>query len=95
MGDPQLGRGRRRAVVRAHCGKHPCKAAGALVPDGRCSVISFKRKEANAIRRFVREHEEPDTYLVRHLHDKPQRLLELFPLLAMDACGPGRQQRKF
>ena len=29
-----------------------------LVPHGRLSLIPFKKKEANAIRRFVREHEE-------------------------------------
>jgi len=52
----------------------------ALVPGGRCCVISFKRKEASAIRRFVREHEEPDTYFLRNL--STHRSCELFPLLA-------------
>merc|ERR1740123_2782297 len=54
-----------------------------LVPNGRCCVISFKRKEANAIRRFVREHEEPDDYLGQKVR-QGSRLCELFPLLRTD-----------
>merc|ERR1712079_233781 len=48
-----------------------------LAIGGRCCVISFKKKEANAVRKFVREHEEPDPYLKRTLNES--RLCELFP----------------
>jgi len=60
-----------------------------LVTGGRCSVISFKKKEANAIRQFVREHEEPDRYL-RNQTSMP-RLCELYPLLLKDCDWSVRQ----
>ena len=47
--------------------------------DGRCCVISFKRKEQNAITKFMREHQAPDKYLQSKLGES--RLRELFPLL--------------
>jgi 16S rRNA (cytosine1402-N4)-methyltransferase len=53
-----------------------------LAPGGRCCIISFKKKEANAITKFVREHEEPDQFLASL--DDHARLCELFPLLATD-----------
>jgi len=53
-----------------------------LVFGGRCCVISFKRKESNALRRFVREHEEPDEYLLQQVSQS--RLSELFPLITSD-----------
>jgi len=51
-----------------------------LVPSARCSVISFKRKESNAIRRFVREHEEPHAKVLELIKDMT-RLCEMYPLL--------------
>jgi len=49
---------------------------------GRCIIISFKRKEASMIRRFVREHEEPEPYMRGNVGEA--RLCELYPLLATD-----------
>jgi len=46
--------------------------------DSNCCIIAFKRKESNAIRKFIREHEEPDGYLVQQV--SYSRLCELFPL---------------
>lgn len=55
-----------------------------LKPDGKLSVIAFKKKEANAIRRFVRENEEPD-YWARELFKFDEAALcELYPLLTTD-----------
>lgn len=53
-----------------------------LTFGGKLCIISFKKTEANAIRRHVREHEIPDDYLRNHLSD--DRLCELFPLVATD-----------
>lgn len=50
-----------------------------LAMKGRCVVISFKAKEANAIRDFAREHEDLP-YSLPTL--KVERLCELYPLLA-------------
>jgi len=50
-----------------------------LADGGRLSVISFKRKEANEIRWFCREHEEPPPIFQDELSS--ERLAELFPLL--------------
>jgi len=50
-----------------------------LVMGGTFSIITFKRKEANAVRKFVRENEDPDSYLGSIL--STERLCELFPLL--------------
>lgn len=60
-----------------------------LVPGGRCSVIAFKKKESNAITRFVREHEEPDPFLQQALD--LARLSELYPLLATQGGSSVRQ----
>ena len=53
----------------------------ALEPNGHCSVISFKMSESAAIRKFVRQREEPDASL-RQLPE--HRLCEMFPLLMTD-----------
>lgn len=67
-----------------------------LAEGCRCCIISFKAKEADAVTRFVREHEEPfpcfDGTCGRPLLGDPpasafsqERLCELFPLLRSDA----------
>jgi len=53
-----------------------------LKVGGRCVVISFKAKEADKIRKFVRDHEEPDNFLKGEL--SRERLCELYPLLRTD-----------
>lgn len=64
-------------------------AMDCLDVEGRCSVITFKKKEANAVNRFVREHEEPDAYLSQVL--STARLCELFPLLTSKQAFATRQ----
>eukprot|EP00419_Tripos_fusus_P021849 CAMPEP_0172715598 /NCGR_PEP_ID=MMETSP1074-20121228/67635_1 /TAXON_ID=2916 /ORGANISM="Ceratium fusus, Strain PA161109" /LENGTH=502 /DNA_ID=CAMNT_0013540191 /DNA_START=88 /DNA_END=1593 /DNA_ORIENTATION=+ len=64
-------------------------AMDCLGVDGRCCVITFKKKEANAVNRFVREHEEPDAYLNQVL--STVRLCELFPLLTSKKAFAIRQ----
>jgi len=64
-------------------------AMDCLDVDGRCCVITFKKKEAKAVNRFVREHEEPDPYLSRVL--STARLCELFPLLTSKQAFATRQ----
>lgn len=66
-----------------------CGAMENLVHGGRISVISFKRKESNAINRLVRLHEEPDHYL-RRVVAYP-RLCELYPLITTDKNFSVRQ----
>lgn len=50
-----------------------------LAMNGKLAIITFKKKEANAVRRFVREREDPDQYLESILSE--ERLCELYPLL--------------
>jgi len=64
-------------------------AMDCLDVDGRCCVITFKKKEANAVNRFVRENEEPDPYLSQAL--STARLCELFPLLTSKQVFSTRQ----
>ena len=53
----------------------------ALVVGGRCSVISFKRMESDAVLRFVRQREEPPESML----GLPQReRCEMWPLLQTD-----------
>mmetsp|Transcript_88031 Transcript_88031/g.155877 ORF Transcript_88031/g.155877 Transcript_88031/m.155877 type:complete len:558 (+) Transcript_88031:3-1676(+) len=57
-------------------------AMSALKPEGRCAIIVFKKTEANIVKRFVREHEEPDFWSQRTFDDA--KLCEMWPLLATD-----------
>eukprot|EP00930_Biecheleria_cincta_P070951 TRINITY_DN58511_c0_g1_i1.p1 TRINITY_DN58511_c0_g1~~TRINITY_DN58511_c0_g1_i1.p1 ORF type:complete len:711 (+),score=120.68 TRINITY_DN58511_c0_g1_i1:27-2135(+) len=54
-----------------------------LAEWGRCVIITFKQKEANAVKRFVREHEEPFN-MTGQGQMSNSRLVELFPLIGTD-----------
>ncbi|CAK9009895.1 Ribosomal RNA small subunit methyltransferase H (16S rRNA m(4)C1402 methyltransferase) (rRNA (cytosine-N(4)-)-methyltransferase RsmH) [Durusdinium trenchii] len=56
-------------------------ACESLVDKGKCVVITFKKKECDAVVKFVREHEEPQ--LGRGDCSK-ERFLELYPLMGKD-----------
>lgn len=58
-----------------------------LKMGGQCSIITFKQKEALALRRFTREHEEPSPAAMRW-NCSLERMVELFPLMGMqkDFC---------
>jgi len=50
---------------------------------GRVVVATFKRSEADVIRRFLLEHEDPDPEIVARIKSK-RRLVELYPLVGTD-----------
>ncbi|CAE8596225.1 unnamed protein product [Polarella glacialis] len=52
-----------------------------LEPFGRCVIICFTRWERAAVRRFLREHEEPCAALAAQFGASPERLAKLYPLL--------------
>lgn len=60
-----------------------------LKPGGRCVIISYRRKEAALVKRFIREHEEADPRFASFV--TPQRLAELYPLLTTDHPWSCRQ----
>merc|ERR1712050_89163 len=60
-----------------------------LQPGGRCVIITYRKKEATQIKRFVREHEEADPRFAGFV--TWQRLTELYPLLATDYPWSCRQ----
>ncbi|CAE8610474.1 unnamed protein product [Polarella glacialis] len=49
-----------------------------LVPGGRLIIITYRRKEATLVKRFIRENEAPDPRFAAFV--TPERLGELFPL---------------
>merc|ERR1712107_254528 len=50
-----------------------------LRPGGRCIIITYKRKDAVQVKRFIRDHEDVDPRFAVFM--TPQRLGELYPLL--------------
>lgn len=58
-------------------------ACESLVNGGKCVVITFKKKECEAVVKFVRQNEEP--LLRRDANTSKARWLELYPLMARDS----------
>jgi len=60
-------------------------ACRVLTQGGRCCVITFKRTESEVLTRFVREHEEPEDFMLNMF--EPSKLCELYPLLLASDKG--------
>eukprot|EP00746_Dinoflagellata_sp_MGD_P019430 gnl/MRDRNA2_/MRDRNA2_145160_c0_seq1.p1 gnl/MRDRNA2_/MRDRNA2_145160_c0~~gnl/MRDRNA2_/MRDRNA2_145160_c0_seq1.p1 ORF type:complete len:507 (-),score=95.19 gnl/MRDRNA2_/MRDRNA2_145160_c0_seq1:164-1684(-) len=57
---------------------------------GRCAVLCYKKRETSAMRCFLRNHEEPDSFSCMDM----RRLQELYPLLASNTQYAIRLVRK-
>lgn len=59
------------------------KAFDLLAVGGRCVVTTFKRGEANVVKHFLAQMEDPDPETVARIRTK-RRLVELYPLAGTD-----------